>query len=70
VFATEGQSVHPGQKIMTLDASDVRVQLAQAQADMLTAQTNLRNARAGGPPDEVAQVDGDLRQAQVEAANL
>jgi HlyD family secretion protein len=70
VLATEGQAVHQGQLILTLDASDIRAQLAQAQADLLTAQTNLQHARAGGPPDEVAQVEGDLRQAQVEAANL
>jgi HlyD family secretion protein len=70
VVATEGQAVHQGQVILTLDASDIRAQLAQAQAGLLTAQTSLQNARAGGPPDEVAQLDGDLRQAQVEAANL
>ncbi len=55
---------------MTLDASDIRSQLAQAQAELLTAQTNLQNAKAGGPPDEVAQLDGDLRQAQADVANL
>jgi HlyD family secretion protein len=70
VFATEGQAVHKGQPILTLDSSDIRSQLAQAQAELITAQTNLRNARAGGPPDEVAQVEGDLRQAQVDVANL
>ena len=70
VFATEGQAVHQGQQILALDASDIRSQLAQAQAELLTAQTNLQNARAGGPPDEVAQLDGDLRQAQADAANL
>ena len=70
VFATEGQAVHKGQQILTLDASDIRSQLAQAQAELLTAQTNLQNARAGGPPDEVAQLDGDLRQAQADAVNL
>ena len=70
VFATEGQAVHQGQQILALDASDIRSQLAQAQAELLTAQTNLQNARAGGPPDEVAQLDGDLRQAQADATNL
>ena len=70
VLATEGQAVHQGQVILTLDASDIRAQLAQAQAGLLTAQISLQNARAGGPPDEVAQLDGDLREAQVEAANL
>jgi len=70
VLATEGQSVRRGQQVLTLDASDIRSQLAQAQAELLTAQTNLQNAKAGGPPDEVAQLDGDLRQAQTDVANL
>ena len=70
VFATEGQAVNRGQQILALDSSDIRAQLAQAQAELLTAQTNLQNARAGGPPDEVAQLDGDLRLAQADATNL
>ena len=70
VFAIEGQAVRKGQEILTLDVSDVRAELAEAQADLLIAQTALQNARAGGAPDEVAQVDGDLRQAQLDVANL
>ena len=48
VTATEGQSVRRGQVILTLNAADVRSQLAQARADLLTVQNDLRNARAGG----------------------
>jgi HlyD family secretion protein len=70
VDAVEGQSVHRGQLILTLDASDIRAQLSQARADLLAAQSDLRNARAGGPPDEVAQLDGDLAKAQANVANL
>ncbi|HEX4002411.1 MAG TPA: efflux RND transporter periplasmic adaptor subunit [Candidatus Acidoferrales bacterium] len=70
VKATEGQAVHRGEVILTLDASDVRAQLAQARADLLAAQNDLRNARAGGPPDQVAQLRGDLAAARVQAANL
>ncbi len=61
VMATEGQAVRRGQVILTLNAADVRSQLAQARADLLSVQNDLRNARAGGPPDQVAQLDGDLR---------
>ena len=39
VFATEGQAVRKGQEILTLDASDIRSELAEAQANLLTAQT-------------------------------
>src|SRR5215472_11070998 len=70
IDATEGQSVHKGQLILTLDASDIRAQLSQARADLLAAQTDFRNARAGGPPDELAQLNGDLAKAQANVANL
>jgi len=70
VMATEGQSVRRGQVILTLDAADVRSQLAHARSDLLTAQNDLRNARAGGPPDQVAQLEGDLNAAEVQVKNL
>jgi HlyD family secretion protein len=70
VMATEGQAVRRGQVILTLDAADVRSQLAQARADLLSVQNDLRNARAGGPPDQVAQLNGDLQAAQVQVKNL
>jgi HlyD family secretion protein len=70
VMATEGQSVHLGQVVLVLDAADTKSQLAQARADLLAAQTALQNARAGGPPSEVAQLEGDLQKAQSQVANL
>ena len=70
VAATEGQAVHRGQLILTLDAGDIRAQLSQARSDLISAQTDLRNALAGGSPDEVAQIDGDLAKARANVANL
>lgn len=70
VEAAESQPVRRGQLILTLDASDVRAQLAQARASLLAAQVDLRNAQSGGPPDEVAQLTGDLEKARVQAASL
>jgi HlyD family secretion protein len=70
VSATEGQAVHRGEVILTLDASDIRAQLSHARADLIAAQSDMRNARAGGPPDEVAQLGGDLAKAQANVANL
>jgi len=70
VDATEGQAVRRGEVILALDAADVRAQLAQARADLLAAQTDLENARAGGPPDQVAQLKGDLAAARVQVASL
>lgn len=70
VLATEGQAVRHGQLILTLDAADVRSQLAQARADLIAAQTDLKNVRAGGPPDQIAQLEGDLQAAQLQVAGL
>lgn len=70
VKATDGQEVHRGEVILTLDAADVRAELAQARGNLLSAQTDLRNARAGGPPDEVAQLQGDLEKARVQVEGL
>jgi HlyD family secretion protein len=70
VYATEGQAIHRGERILTLDASDIRSQLAQSRADLLAAQNDLRNAHAGGPPDQVAQLNGDLAAAKIQVANL
>ena len=70
VLAVEGQAVRRGQVILTLDAAEVRAQLAQARANLIAAQTESKNARAGGAPDEVAQLQGDLEKARVSVANL
>ncbi|MFY9802418.1 MAG: efflux RND transporter periplasmic adaptor subunit [Candidatus Acidiferrales bacterium] len=70
VKAAEGQAVHRGQLILRLDDSDIRAQLSQARADLLTAETDLRNAREGGPPDEVAQLQGSLQNGETQVANL
>jgi HlyD family secretion protein len=70
VNATEGETVHKGQLILTLDDAAVKAELAKAQVDLLAAQAQLRNAQAGGPPDELAQVNGDIRKAQIDVASL
>lgn len=70
VTASEGQAVKRGQVVLTLDAASTRAELAQARSDLLAAERDLRNARAGGPPDEVAQLQGDLEKARVSVGNL
>jgi HlyD family secretion protein len=70
VDATEGQPIRKGQRILTLNSSDAQAQLAAARADLLSAQSDLRNARTGGNPSEVAQLDGDLGKAQAQVASL
>lgn len=70
LHAKEGQTVHRGEPILALEASDMRAQLAQAQADLLTAQRDLQNAKAGGPPEQVAQLKADLQSARMQVKNL
>lgn len=70
VFAKEGQAVHRGEAILTLEASDMRAQLAQARANLLTAQSDLQNAKAGGAPEQVAQLKADLQSARMQVKNL
>jgi HlyD family secretion protein len=70
VAATEGQSVHRGQIILTLDASDVQTQLTQSRADLIAAQTALRNAKAGGPPADLAELQSELTSAKADVASL
>jgi HlyD family secretion protein len=70
VFASEGQTVRRGQTILSLDSSDLASQLAQAQAELLAAKTDLRNSRSGGPPEAVAELQGEIEQARVEIDNF
>lgn len=70
VLAKEGQTVHRGELIVMLEASDMRAQLAQARANLLTAQTDLQNAKAGGAPEQTAQLKADLESARMQVANL
>jgi HlyD family secretion protein len=70
VAMLEGQSVKNGQLILELDADQARAALARAREEMLRAEEDLRAARAGGAPAEVAQIESDLRKAEAELARL
>jgi HlyD family secretion protein len=70
VIAREGQHVRRGELLVTLDDTDIRAALAQAQEALLRAQEDLRIARAGGRADEAAQLDAALRRAELERDRL
>src|SRR2546422_4392731 len=61
ILAVEGQAVKSGQLLMTLNASGARADLARTREELVSAQEDLRAARAGGRADEVAQLESDLR---------
>ena len=70
VVASEGQTVKSGQLLLVMDDRDVRAQLAEARAQLAQQQDDLRAARLGGHPDQVARISGDLRSAEAQQALL
>jgi len=70
IATTESQPVRKGQLILSLDVSDARAQFAQAQASLIAAQEDLRAARAGGSPDQAAQLTSDIQKDQAEISSL
>ena len=70
VMASEGQPVHRGQVVLTLASADVRALLSQARSALLAAQSDLRNARGGGNPDDITQLNADLQNARAAVASL
>jgi HlyD family secretion protein len=70
VHAVEGQPVKRGQLLLELDVADARAALARAREQLVSAQDDLRAARAGGRADDAARIDSDLGKARKESARL
>jgi HlyD family secretion protein len=70
VEAVEGQAVKKGQVLAIIDAIDLKAQLAQARADLLAAQKQLREAGVGGSSTQTVQIEGDVRRANIEVNRL
>jgi len=68
--AAEGQPVKRGQLLLSLSAEQIRADLARARERLISAQDDLRAARAGGRADQVAQLDSDLHKAALERERL
>ncbi len=68
--AKEGQQVRRGQAILILDANQLRADLAMMKNQLLEAEQSLGDARAGGEPDQKAQLAGDFREAKAEVDRL
>jgi HlyD family secretion protein len=66
----EGQTVERGQVLMTLDAQDVRVDLAHMKEQLVSAEDERRTALAGGSPDELVQLNSDLDKTNSEIERL
>jgi HlyD family secretion protein len=69
VSVIEGQAVTRNQPLLTLDAADIDAELAQARGDLVVAREDLRAASTGGPPDQVADLTGNLSKARIDVRN-
>lgn len=70
VLVTEGQKVKKGQRLMELDVNDAAAQLADTRSKLLSAEDNLKAAKAGGRVDEAARISSDLAKAEALANRL
>jgi multidrug efflux pump subunit AcrA (membrane-fusion protein) len=62
--------VRAGELLLELDVTAAQAALARAKEDVLGAEEQLRAARAGGAPEELAQLESDTRKSDVELARL
>ena len=69
VLVSEGAAVVPGQRLLTLEAAELRAQVARTQEEQMAAQERMRSEAAGGG-DELARVDGDLQRTDAELVKL
>jgi HlyD family secretion protein len=70
VFVKEGQNVGQGQTLLTLDAKDIRTELAHSNEQLAAAEEEKHVAMAGGSPVEIAQIDGEIAKFNDEIKRL
>jgi HlyD family secretion protein len=62
--------VAAGQPVLTLDATELRAQLARAREEELAAEERMRIANAGGNAEEQARLESDVRRTDAERLKL
>src|SRR5438876_6689488 len=70
VAGKEGQTVKSGQLLMTLDAKDLKTELAHMREQLVAAENERKIAVGGGSPEEIAQLDSDLAKTNAEIDRL
>jgi len=70
VALKEGQSVNRGQVLMTLNAKDLKTELAHMREQLVAAENERKIAVGGGSPEEIAQLDSDLAKTNAEIDRL
>jgi HlyD family secretion protein len=63
---SEGQMIKAGQVVARLDDKDLKLEIAQRQAQVATAQSVLTELTAGSRPEEIAQAEAALQSAQAD----
>src|SRR5947207_14733361 len=70
VNVKEGQTVNGGQLLMTLDAKDVKTELAHMREQIVAAEYERKSAAAGGSPEDIAHIESDLAKTNAEIERL
>ena len=70
VAVKEGQRVDRGRLLMTLDAKDLKTELAHVREQLVAAENERKVAVTGGSPEEIAQLDSDLVKTNAEIDRL
>lgn len=66
IYVREGQHVKAGEMLMQLEDSDVRAQVARAQAQLKGAEADQHAIQTGGTQEEVLATRSDLVKAQAD----
>jgi HlyD family secretion protein len=64
ILVDVGSQVKQGDPTIILETDEIRAQVNQAEAAVLTAQANLNNTLAGSRPEQIAQAQAALDSAQ------
>jgi len=64
IYVVEGQKVHQGDLLLTMDPGDARARVAQADEQVKAAQLTLQSVQTGGTADEQINLTSDLSTAQ------
>ena len=65
ILIQDGKEVKEDATLMRLDDEQVRLQIAQAKANLDSAQASLERIKAGARPQEVSQVEAAVLQAKI-----
>jgi HlyD family secretion protein len=68
VAVKRGDRVTPGKPVVTLEAGDAEIAVAQAQFAVAQAQASLADLMVGKRPEEIAVLEAELRSARAQKA--